>query len=250
MIKAEKLSKTFRHGTTRISVLKDLNFHLNHSEFVTIIGRSGSGKSTLLDLIMGLTQPSHGKIIRSKPDLSIGYVFQKPALLPWRTVAANVGLPLQIGKVPNKKRHEQVNRALAEVGMAQAAHAFPFQLSGGMAQRVAIARALVQDPDLLLMDEPFAALDPLLRDNLNVNLIKLWQRTRKTVLFVTHSINEAVILSDRIVILEEGRIIESLDIDLPRPRGFETFSSPAFQEMVGRIRRLMPIQPNQPRMVK
>ena len=247
MIKVQNLTKRFAHAQGVNEVLKDLNFHLNPSEFVTIVGRSGSGKSTFLDLVMGLTQPTSGTITRSRPNLSISYVFQKPALLPWRSVLHNVSLPLQIAGIPKAKRDQMAMTALHEVGMDYASYGYPFQLSGGMAQRVAIARALVQDPDLLLMDEPFAALDPILRDNLNVNLIKLWQRTHKTVLFVTHSINEAVILSDRIVILEEGTFIKSFDIDLPRPRGFETFHSRRFMDMVREIREFMPIQPNLPR---
>ncbi len=228
-------------------MLSNLNFHLSRSEFVTIVGRSGSGKSTLLDLIMGLIKPTEGRIIRQ--DLTMGYVFQKPALLPWRNVLQNVALPLVIEGVAKEKRREMAVAALQQVGMDYATQCYPFQLSGGMAQRVAIARALVQDPDLLLMDEPFSSLDPILRDNLNINLLKLWGRTKKTILFVTHSINEAVILSDRIVILEQGRFTRELTIDIPRPRSFETFHSPEFNHIVGLIREYLPIQPNLPRQV-
>lgn len=238
---------TFRGRKHAVRVLKDLNFDLNKGETVTILGRSGSGKSTLLDLIMGLIQPTEGTIERSSDKLRIGYVFQKPGLLPWRTVLRNVCLPLEIDGMAKATRLKMAHRALREVGMDYAADAYPFQLSGGMAQRVAIARALVADPDLVLMDEPFGALDPLLRDNLNVNLAKFANRTGKTILFVTHSINEAVILSDRIVILEEGRIIKSLEIDLPKPRDFDTFQSEAYLEQVLHVRRHMPIQPNLPR---
>jgi len=247
LIKAIDLTMTFDHGRGRkTAVLENLDFHLESQELVTILGRSGSGKSTLLDLFMGLTQPTSGRIER-RTGLTMGYVFQKPALLPWRTVLANVELPLQIAGVPKAERHARAVEALRQVGMAHAFYGFPFQLSGGMAQRVAIARALVQDPDLLLMDEPFAALDPILRDNLNVNLIKLRARTRKTILFVTHSINEAVFLSDRIMILEEGRFIQSIEIDIPKPRDFHTFSSDPFNKLVAEVRQVMPIQPNQPR---
>jgi len=247
LIKVHRLTKTFDQGRpTETSVLKDLDFHLAPRELVTILGRSGSGKSTLLDLIMGLTKPTSGSIT-CPPNLTVGYVFQKPALLPWRTVQSNVELPLQIEGVPRAERQERALDALHHVGMDHAHHGYPFQLSGGMAQRVAIARALVQDPDLLLMDEPFAALDPILRDNLNVNLLKLKIRTEKTILFVTHSINEAVFLSDRIMILEEGRFIHAIEIEIPRPRTFDTFATPAFTKLVAEIRQVMPIQPNQPR---
>jgi len=250
LIEIEDLSKSFRQGREAVTVLKDLDFKLKESEFVTIVGRSGSGKSTFLDLIMGLTQPSSGTIHWAKPHFSTGYAFQKPALLPWRSVYRNVSLPLEIDNVPKHKHRDMILHALHEVGLEYAANMFPYQLSGGMAQRVAIARALVHDPDLLLMDEPFGALDPLLRDNLNVNLVKLWERTRKNILFVTHSINEAVILSDRILILEEGRFIKSFTIKIPRPRGFETFHSREFARIARQIREHMPIQPNLPRTVQ
>lgn len=245
MIKIENLSLTFPGRDHAVEVLRDLNFHLNKREFVTILGRSGSGKSTLLDLIMGLINPTSGTIVR-QPDLNIGYVFQKPALLPWRTVISNVCLPLQLEGISKDECQQRAHRALTDVGMDYAAKAYPFQLSGGMAQRVAIARALVTNPDLILMDEPFGALDPLLRDNLNVNLSKFASRTEKTILFVTHSINEAVILSDRIVILEEGRFIKNLDVPLGRPRDFDTFQSKTFLEAIQHVRQHMPIQPNIP----
>ncbi len=238
---------TFSHEGHSVDVLSNLDFNLGRGEFVTILGRSGSGKSTLLDLIMGLLQPTEGRIIRTKKHLNIGYVFQKAALLPWRSVARNVAIPLEINGVSKAQRAPLVTRALSNVGMNYSAHLYPFQLSGGMAQRVSIARALVQDPDLLLMDEPFSALDPILRDNFNINLLKLWARTQKTILFVTHSINEAVILSDRIVILEEGRFIWDIGIDLPRPRSFATFHSEAFAHITREIRAHLPIQPNMPR---
>ena len=246
MITASHLHKTFVHGRRRVEVLKDLSFHLNPGEVVTIIGRSGSGKSTVLDLVLGLIEPSSGTIERTTPNLPMGYVFQKPGLLPWRTVMRNVSLPLEIKGLSKKESLERAHVALREVGLDYAANSFPFQLSGGMAQRVAIARALVSDPALLLMDEPFGALDPLLRDNLNVNLAKFAWRTKKSILFVTHSINEAVIMSDRIVILEAGSFIHSLEINLPHPRDFDTFRTEAYLEMVRHVREHMPIQPNLP----
>jgi len=247
VIKVFDLSKSYRQNGGRATVLHRLDFHLAPGEFVTVIGRSGSGKTTLLNLIMGLEKPTTGRIERARNDLSISYVFQQPALLPWRTVVRNVALPLQIAGAPRKECRQQALDALAKVGMDYAAGLYPFQLSGGMAQRVAIARALVQDPDLMLMDEPFSAIDPMLRDNLNVNLRKFYQRTGKTILFVTHSINEAVILSNRIVILEEGRMLFEFDIDLPEPRGFDTFQTPEFLKKVQEIRERLPIQPNLPR---
>lgn len=199
---------------------------------------------------MGLVKPDSGTIERNPAKLSIGYVFQRPALLPWRNVKRNVYLPLEINGVSKAERQAMALSALEKVGMGYAAKLYPFQLSGGMAQRVAIARALVQDPELLLMDEPFSALDPILRENMNINLLRLYQRTKKTILFVTHSIDEAVILSDRIVILEEGRFLEDYHVPLPRPRSYETFRSPEFAQTVLEVRERLPIQPNQPRQVR
>lgn len=249
MIKFDAVSKSFHQDQEAISVLRGFDFHLEPEEFVTVLGRSGSGKSTLLDLIMGLVEPDEGSISRNPNHLSIGYVFQRPALLPWRSVKRNVWLPLEINGVPKKERQDSALTALEKVGMKYAANLFPFQLSGGMAQRVAIARALVQDPDLLLMDEPFSALDPILRENMNVNLLRLYQRTRKTILFVTHSIDEAVILSDRIVILEEGKLLDEFHIPLERPRDYHTFRTPEFAQTVQMIRERLPIQPNKPRKI-
>lgn len=247
MIHIEKLDLTY--SDTGIRVLKGLDLDLVRGEFVTVIGRSGSGKSTLLDVVMGLIPPSEGGIQR-KSGLTLGYVFQQPALLPWRNIVKNIALPLQIEKVGKKEREDRARDALKMVGMSFAADLYPSQLSGGMSQRVAIARALVQDPDVLLMDEPFSAIDPLLRENLNINLLKLWNKTGKTILFVTHSINEAVLISDRILILEDGCFMREFKIDLPRPRTFETPQTRKFMEKVREIHSCLPREPNRAREVR
>ena len=244
MIQINNLELTFPQCSE--PVLKGLDLKLVEGEFVTVIGRSGSGKSTLLDLVMGLLKPTGGTIVQKKV-LTMGYVFQRPALLPWRNILKNTYLPLQIQRKPKKERESKALDALRMVGMEYAAHLYPHQLSGGMAQRVAIARALVQDPDVLLMDEPFSALDPLLRENLNINLLKLWNRTKKTILFVTHSINEAVLISDRILVLEGGKFEQEFEINLPRPRTYET---PQMEEFLGWVRTIhacLPEEPNQAR---
>lgn len=244
MIRFEKVTKSFLQDGAQVPVIQDIDFHLEEGEIVTILGRSGSGKSTLLDLIMGLTQPTSGTITRNRKSYSLGYVFQRPALLPWYTLARNVGMPLEIAGEPADIRRQAIQQALTQVGLQYAGNAYPFQLSGGMAQRAAIARALVQNPAMLLMDEPFSALDPILRENMNINLLGLYQRTQKTILFVTHSIDEAVILSNRILILEDGSFLHEFPIDLPRPRGYHTFQTRPFSQYVRLIREHLPIQPN------
>lgn len=246
MITVSNLSMSFGQGRRHVQVLQDIDFHLASGEFVSIIGRSGSGKSTFLDVLMGLIQPTQGTVERAD-RASMSYVFQKPALLPWRNVLRNVYLPLQVHGVRRADRLKAGMDALRKVGLGYAAHLFPFQLSGGMAQRVAIARALVENPDILLMDEPFSALDPILRENMNFNLLSLWQRTQKTVLFVTHSIEEALILSDRILILENGTFVQRFDVTLERPRTYESFQDPRFGELYRHIRNALPLQPNLPR---
>lgn len=245
MIRVEKLSLRLAGHL----VLDRLNLHVGEREVLAVIGRSGSGKSSLLDVLAGLRTPSAGLVQRA-PGLRWGYVFQSPSLLPWKTTAANVALPLQLARVPKSKRAAMVEDALAKVGLHYACERYPHQLSGGMAQRVAIARALVQDPDLLLLDEPFSALDPLLRENMNINLLKLLHKTNKTMVLVTHSIDEAVILSDRIAILENGRFLKTFDIDLPRPRGYETFKSREFAEWVRKVHAHLPEQANLPHEVE
>ncbi len=230
-------------------MLDELDFAIHDREIITIVGRSGSGKSTFLDLIMGLVKPSKGSIKRRAAPIKMSYIFQRPALLPWRTVERNVALPLEIEGIDKVTCRERVHFALEQVGLFYAKSLFPFQLSGGMAQRLAIARALVQEPDLLLMDEPFSSLDPLLRENMNINLLRLQERTKKTILFVTHSIDEAVILSDRILILESGRFIYDLAIDIPKPRNEATLNSRRFAEVIREVRAHLPFHPNLPQQV-
>lgn len=207
------------------TALKDVDLTVRPGEFLTIVGPSGCGKSTLLDLIAGLALPTEGELfIDGKkitgPALDRGIVMQGYALFPWRTVRRNVEFGLEIKKVPKKDRQAISDRFLELVGLSGYADRYPYELSGGMKQRVAIARALAYDPEVLLMDEPFAAVDAQTRETLQDELLQIWERTGKTIIFVTHSIDEAVALADRVVVMSPnpGRVREIVNVTLPRPR--------------------------------
>ncbi|MGU3494854.1 ABC transporter ATP-binding protein [Xanthobacteraceae bacterium A53D] len=226
-------------------VLEGLNLTVKDGEFVAVLGPSGSGKSTLLRLVTGLAPPTRGKVeldgtpvTRPRPD--IGMVFQKPTLLPWRTVRDNVLLPAGFARRASAAQKAAADRLIKLVGLSHAAKAYPFQLSGGMAQRVGIARMLLHDPTLLILDEPFAALDAMTREDLSLSLQSIWMEGRKTALFVTHSIPEAVLLADRVVVLAESpaRVVADIAVTLPRPRTIETMTSPEFNAIAYELRQL------------
>jgi len=205
--------------------IKDVNLNIKAGEFLTIVGPSGCGKSTLLDIIAGLSKPSSGEIyidnkIITGPALDRGIVLQGYALFPWRTVRHNVEFGLEIKGVKKKERREISDRFIKLVGLEGFEDRYPYELSGGMRQRVAIARALAYDPEVLLMDEPFAAIDAQTRETMQDELLRIWEETNKTIIFVTHSIEEAVGLADRVAIMSAnpGYIKEIVDVDLPRPR--------------------------------
>ncbi len=205
--------------------VKELNLTVKQGEFLSIVGPSGCGKSTFLDMIAGLTKPTAGEIfIDGKrvtgPALDRGIVLQGYALFPWRTVRKNVEFGLEIKKVPAKQRHQISQKFIELVNLQKFEDRYPYELSGGMKQRVAIARALAYDPDVLLMDEPFAAVDAQTRETLQEELLRIWEKTKKTIVFVTHSIDEAVFLSDRVAVMtaNPGTFKKILSIDLPRPR--------------------------------
>jgi len=226
--------------------LQDISITVRRSEFVTFLGPSGCGKSTLLRLISGLSPASAGtvRVNGMTPENArelMSFIFQDATLLPWRTVEQNVGLGLELEYAARELRKERVARMLELVGLTSVARRYPRQLSGGMKMRVSIARALVSRPQILLMDEPFAALDELTRDRLNEELLRLYTEQNWTVLFVTHSVAEAVFLSSRIVILatRPGRVAHQIDVDLPWPRTAETRESVAFEEMVTQTSRLL-----------
>jgi|SRR5438105_1882810 len=230
----------------RIHALQSVDLDVASGEFVSLIGPSGCGKSTLLRLIGDLLAPTSGGIQvngkaprQARLSREYGMVFQQPVLYEWRTVAQNVQLPLEVMRVPADARRDRTAELLRIVGLAEFANRYPWELSGGMQQRVSIARALSFSPSVLLMDEPFGALDEMTRERLNRELLNVWSGTSTTIVFVTHSIPEAVFLSDRVVVMSPrpGRIEALLDIDLARPRGPEMRDAPRFFELVAEVRR-------------
>lgn len=222
----------------QISALQDFNLDIREGEFFTILGPSGCGKSTFLNVLAGLAHKTSGSItIDGRPaegiNLHQGVVFQGYALFPWRTVLQNIEMGLEIRKVPKRERKETAEHFLDLVGLSGFAHRYPHELSGGMRQRVAIARALAYSPDLLLMDEPFAALDAQTREILQAELLHIWEAHKKTIVFITHSLDEAIYLSDRIAVMTHrpGRIKSILDVPLARPRPAEIRHSPQFVQL-------------------
>lgn len=243
LVQFRGISMTYRGeaGSEPVHALEGIDLDVNDREFISLIGPSGCGKSTLLRILADLAKPTDGRVAidgeeprRARQERKIGFVFQEPALLEWRRILENVALPLEIAGVDRKVRHERTQELLRLVGLEGFEKSWPRQLSGGMRQRAAIARALATKPRVLLMDEPFGALDQITRDRLNMELVEISEATRATVLFVTHSIREAVLLSDRVVVMtpRPGRISRVLDIDLPRPRTLETREMPRFVELV------------------
>jgi NitT/TauT family transport system ATP-binding protein len=243
VIEASGLSLTFTTADGPVYALSNIELSINEGEFVSFIGPSGCGKTTLLRIIADLEKASSGTILvngmsprEARLARAYGYVFQAPALYPWRDVESNVGLPLEIMGLGS--RGERIRRNLELVHLHGFEKKFPWQLSGGMQQRVSIARALAFDPQLLLMDEPFGALDEIVRDKLNQQLLELWDRTRKTVVFVTHSIPEAVFLSSKIVVMSPrpGRIIDVMETNFQRQRTLDIRETPEFLKIAHRVR--------------
>ena len=249
LIEVQNLSKLFGNGAGQVLALDNVSLHIAPREFVSLIGPSGCGKSTLLRLIADLTTPSQGTITvkgktprQARLEREFGMVFQSPVLYEWRTVFKNVVLPLEVMGVSSADAQAKAEAMLELVGLAGFRYHYPWQLSGGMQQRVAIARALVFHPSILLMDEPFGALDELTRERLNNELLNIWaQQEDSTVLFVTHSISEAVFLSSRVVVMSPrpGRIERIVEIDLPQPRTPQVRTLPRFFELVGEVRRAL-----------
>jgi len=244
-VDVRNVSLTFETADGKVDALSDVSLQIADGEFVSFIGPSGCGKTTMLRVIADLQQPTAGTLLvngmsaeQARLERRYGYVFQAPALFPWRTIEKNLKLPLEIMGFSDSEQKLRAARYLALVNLTGFERKFPWQLSGGMQQRVSIARALSFDPALLLMDEPFGALDEIVRDHLNEQLLQLWDKTGKTVLFVTHSIPEAVFLSTKIVVMSPrpGRIIDIIDCNFPRDRTLEIRETPEFLKIAQRVR--------------
>ena len=244
-VDARGVSLTFQTSDGEVQALANVNLQVGEGDFVSFIGPSGCGKTTLLRVIADLEHPTSGTILvngvspgEARLQRHYGYIFQAPALYPWRTIERNVMLPLEIMGFDAKERRARMEKYLKLVNLSGFERKFPWQLSGGMQQRASIARALSFDPALLLMDEPFGALDEIVRDHLNEQLLRLWDQTRKTVVFVTHSIPEAVFLSTKIVVMSPrpGRIIDVIACDFPRDRTLEIRETPEFIKVAQRVR--------------
>ena len=240
------LAASFRGYLGDLSALDDVSFDVERGEFVCLLGPSGCGKSTLLRIVAGLLKPTHGEVrleghLQREPQKRVGLVFQQPTLLPWRTVRENVALPLEMEGLSQIEIQEHTEELLALVRLSGFEREYPIHLSGGMAQRTAIARALAQSPEVLLLDEPFGALDALTRERMAAELLRIWQRARRTVLMVTHSVEEAALLADRIVVLSSrpGHVVDIVPVDLPRPRAPELLSAPELQAIARQLRETL-----------
>jgi len=246
LIVVSSLEKTYAtRGRTQVHALAGISLEIGAGEFITIVGQSGCGKTTLLKILAGLLQRSAGSVtLRGRPvdepSRDIGIVFQDPVLLPWRTVFDNVMLPVEVLGLEGKASANRARELLGLVGLAGFEDKYPHELSGGMRQRVAIARALVHDPSLLLMDEPFGALDAMTREFMNLELLRIWKESGKTIVFITHSIPEAAFLADRVIVMSArpGRNKEIVEVKLPRPRDLDMMASDEFGVYTRRIRHL------------
>lgn len=225
----------------QVEALHNIDLDINEGEFVSIIGPSGCGKSTLLRILAGLDSPTSGDIDWTFDDDNIGFVFQDATLLPWKNIYENVRFPLQVKKMETKENLKRLDDLLDFTGLGNFKKSYPRELSGGMKQRASIVRALSYDPNVLLMDEPFGALDAMTRDRMNLEMLRIWEESKKTILFITHSISEAVFLSDRVVVMSPrpGKIDKVIDIELPRPRDLDVKDTPEFIKYVKELRDVL-----------
>jgi NitT/TauT family transport system ATP-binding protein len=244
VIEIAGVSKTYRTQDGDVPSLRPLDFSVGEGEFLVVVGPSGCGKSTLLKLIAGLLPPSAGEIrvegrVVTRPHAGVGIVFQSPLLLPWRSVFRNVMMPVEVKGLPRTEYEGRARALIKMVGLEGFENKYPWQLSGGMQQRASICRALVHDPKIVLMDEPFGALDAMTRERMNVELQRIQRETGKTVLLITHSIPEAVFLADRVLVMTErpGAIAAIYEVSLPKPRSLDVLSDPEFVRLTQTIRR-------------
>ncbi|MFL4992093.1 MAG: ABC transporter ATP-binding protein [Microvirga sp.] len=243
LIQIRNLAKTYRTRSGDVPSLRPIDLDVADGEFVAVVGPSGCGKSTLLKLVAGLIPPTEGEVqiggvtVQEPPD-DVGIVFQNPVLLPWRSVLRNVMMPVEVRKLDRETHLARARKLLSMAGLEDFQAKYPWQLSGGMQQRAAICRALVHDPKIVLMDEPFGALDAMTRERMNLELQRIHHETGKTILLITHSIPEAVFLADRVVVMSErpGSIAAIYDVTLPRPRNLEIMGHPTFVDLTQRIR--------------
>jgi NitT/TauT family transport system ATP-binding protein len=238
----------FTDGECDLGALAGISFEVYHGELICFVGPSGCGKSTLLRVLAGLLQPTSGQVsLRGRPCTGpcddIGIVFQRANLMPWRTALKNIALPLEIHGEGAERARERAAELIRLVGLEGFEESYPHQLSGGMAQRVAIARALVYDPEILLLDEPFGALDALTRERMNIELLRIWEARRKTVIMVTHNIQEAILLADRVLVMTSrpGQVTADIPISLPRPRSQALVYDVAFVDLARRIREAIQV---------
>ena len=246
LIQGQHVSKVYGTATGPLVALDDVSFHVDEGEFISLVGPSGCGKSTLLSILGGLEAKTEGTLIvggkhHDAPRADIGMMFQTSVLFPWRSIRENVRLPGVILGLDKKQQAVRTEELLDMVGLNGFGERYPDELSGGMRQRVGLARLLAHDPQMLLMDEPFGALDEFTRETMNLELLRIWEKTRKTVIFVTHNIGEAVFLSDRVFVMtpRPGRLEGVVEIDLPRPRTTKTMREPRYSELVFEIRRML-----------
>ena len=243
LIEIRGLTKTYRTRDGDVPSLRPIDLDIHDGEFVAVVGPSGCGKSTLLKLVAGLIPPSQGEIVIDgkkvvEPPDDVGIVFQSPVLLAWRTVLRNIMLPVEVRRLDRASHLERAKKLIATAGLAGFENKYPWQLSGGMQQRASICRALVHDPKIVLMDEPFGALDAMTRERMNLELQRIHFETGKTILLITHSIPEAVFLADRVVVMSErpGSVAAIYDVDLPRPRRLEMMGDTAFAALARQVR--------------
>ena len=244
-IAAKNVSKVFGRGPGEIRALDNVDIEVATGEFVSIVGPSGCGKSTLLRIVAGISKPTTGEVVTNghavdKPATDIGIVFQSPVLLAWRNILDNVLVQIELRGLSPHKYRDRAKALLEAVGLGDFMDRYPRELSGGMRQRAAIIRALIHEPPVLLMDEPFGALDALTREQMRVDLELLWMRTQKTVLFVTHGIDEAVLLADRVIVMSPrpGKIEQVVEVNIPRPRGLNARHHPQFLDITQKITEL------------